>query len=418
MSWWDKMRGRFGGKRSPAGAAQAATPGPARWLGADESPFGFRVLDLISITGDLISTTQNPELAEISISWGGKTATDLDTSLLPAEIVECDLRYPAESDLPDGWLYVPPAMEQKWVIAYRQGRVLVARSWTGELKVAADTRHTGDELVIDRLRLSGDDLRTFGDPIKVFDWLLRSHALGQRWPLPCTAEAIQLLESVPLSAFSFFGNVAEFAATSWAPPAPRRPLRSTSAVVTVVRLDQPSRLAELAAAGHSLNARSAVGGYTALHVAAIKGNLELTSRLLKLGADPRVVADRDASVLITAVVHKAPIALLELLVAHGADVTVPNADGFGALHALAEINDPTPLPWLVARGLDLEQLTHRGHTPLQIAAALGHVEALNALLDAGANASTVSAQGATAREIAIAEGKTESVNALDARHPL
>jgi hypothetical protein len=414
VSWWDKVRDRFGGKRSGADTARAASPGPAQWLGSDESPFGFRVLDLISITGNLISTTQSPELAEMAISWGRKTPSDLDASLRPAESIECSLRYPADPELPDGWLYLPPAMEQKWIIAYREGHVLVARSWTGELKIVANARHTGNELVIERLALADESFRSIGDPVEVFDWLLRSHALRQPLPLPCSREAIELLESVPLSAFSLFGNVAAYAASSWAPPEPSRPLRSTGAVVTAVRLENPSWLSELAAAGHSLNSRSAVGGYTALHVAAIKGNLELTTQLLELGADPRVLADGDASVLITAIVHKAPVALLELLAAHGADVMAHNADGFGALHALAEFNDPTPVSWLVARGLDLEQLTHRGHTPLQIAAALGHVEALEALLEEGADPSTASAQGKTAREIAIAEGKTKSVEALDA----
>lgn len=42
------------------------------------------------------------------------------------------------------------------------------------------------------------------------------------------------------------------------------------------------------------------GGFTALHVDAAKGNLALTKQLLELGADPSVLADRNASVLITA----------------------------------------------------------------------------------------------------------------------
>jgi hypothetical protein len=414
VSWWDKIRGRSGGKKSGAGAAQAETPGPAQWLGAEATSFGFPVLDVISITGTLISTTQNPDLAEMSVSWGRKTVSDLDRRFQAAETIACSLRYPAEADLPDGWLYVPPAMEQKWVIAYLEGRVFAARSWTGEVKVAADAKHTGNEIVIERVELADDSFRTFGEPVQVFDWLLRSHALGQTWPLPCTGETIQMIESVPLSVFSLFGNVAAYAATSWAPPPPRRPLRATSAVVTAVRLEQPDRLNALAAAGQSLNARSAMGGYTALHIAAIKGNLELTRQLLELGADPNVLADRNASVVITAIVHKAPLPLLELLAAHGADVAVPNQDGFGALHALAEINDPTPLAWLLGRGLDVEQRTHNGHTPLQIAAALGHVEALRALLEAGASPSTRSGQGETARDIATAQGKTEAVKALDA----
>jgi cytohesin len=132
-----------------------------------------------------------------------------------------------------------------------------------------------------------------------------------------------------------------------------------------------------------------------------------------LGADPNVLGDRQASVLITALVHKSPVELLELLTSHGADPSVPNVDGFGALHAIAEVNYPEPLPWLLSKKLDIEQRTHKGHTPLHIASALGHVGTLKALLDAGADPFAKSPEGATARYIALAEGKKESVSALD-----
>jgi ankyrin repeat protein len=72
----------------------------------------------------------------------------------------------------------------------------------------------------------------------------------------------------------------------------------------------------------------------------MKGNVALTKQLLALGADPSVLADRNASVLITALVHGASEELMKLLHARGADPGVPNSDGFGALHALAELRDP------------------------------------------------------------------------------
>jgi hypothetical protein len=416
MSWLDKFSKWLGGSPPKHAASTSAT---AKWLAADATPFGVPVLDLISVTGGMISTTKVAKEAEMSISWDGKTVDDLGTISEPFETIACGLRYIADVDLPDGWLFTPSKMEQKWVIGYRRRQILLARSWTGEVKAVADTEREGTELVIERLHVTDSSLSVFGDTIQVFDWTLRSHALGQILPLPVSEDAAKLLESVPLSVFSHFGNVAQCAATSWEPAKwmaarPVPPLRATSAIITAVRLEKHDTIASLAAAGHSLNARSPIGGYTALHVAAIKKSLPLTRQLLELGAVPNILADRNASVLITAIVQKCPIELLELLATHGADASVCNKDGFGALHALAEIDYPEPLAWLLSKGLDIEQQTHNGHSPLQIAAALGHVAALKALLEAGADPSALSAAGETARDIAVVEGKNESVTALDA----
>jgi ankyrin repeat protein len=91
-----------------------------------------------------------------------------------------------------------------------------------------------------------------------------------------------------------------------------------------------------------------------------------------------------------------------------------NDDGFGALHAAAEVGHAALVPWLLEKGLDLEARTGRGHTPLHLASALGHVDAAAALLDAGAEAGATSPEG-TARQIAEAQGKPDIVALLDRR---
>jgi len=385
----------------------------AVWLPAEATPFGVPVLDIARVTGGLISTSRSPAEATMALSWDGKVVSALQVSFEPVATLTCELRYPVDEDFQEGWLFTPSKMEEKWVIGYCDGRILLARSWTGELKVMADVKIEGGELIVERLLLADESLRAFGDPVHTFDWILRSHALGQVLPLPVSQDAAGMLESVPLSVFGHYGHLARYAATTWAPTTPTRALRATSAIVIAVRLEDSSRLSALAAAGHSLNSRAAIGGYTALHVAALKKSTTLIRQLLELGADPNVLADRQASVLITALVHRAPLEALELLVSHGANPSVPNIDGFGALHAVAEVDSPDPVPWLVSKGLDLEQQTHRGHTPLHVAAALGHVSTLKALLAAGADPSARSRDGTTARDIALAEGKPESVKALE-----
>jgi hypothetical protein len=397
----------FWSKKKPADAAHQR----ASWIAADANPFGVPVLDLISITGGMISTSTDPLQAEMSMSWSSKLVKELPTAFVARRTIACELHFPTDGDVPDGWLFTPSKMEEKWAIAYRDQRIWMIRSWTGEVKAVAGTRRGKDEIVVERIELADDGLSTFGDAVATIDWMIRTHALGQRLPLPVDDEGAQMLERVPLSVFAPFGSMALCAAKSWSPP-PAPPLRATSDLIVAVRTERIDLFDDLAKKD-PIDARSAVAGLTALHVAAIKGSFAMVERLLDLGASPNVLADRRASVFVTALVHGAPIEVMKLLAARGADVKSANADGFGALHALAEVNRPDVLGWLLSLGLDIEARTNNGHTPLHIAAALGHVEALRTLLEAGADVSARGPSGETARDIAIAEKKPESVAALE-----
>jgi hypothetical protein len=395
---------------------EAETKERAEWIPAHENRFGVPILDLIRVTSQITAWSGNPRAAEMALSWDDSTSVhDVSLDCPAAESVACELRYDADPGLTDGWLFVPTTMEQKWVIAYRDGRIAMIRSWSGVVPLAGQARREGNELVIERIDIADRAFATFGEAVTTFDWMLRAHALGQKWPLPVSPRGAQKLEAAPLEAFTLFGNVAAYAATTWGPPR-ARPIRSISDLLIAVRSERLDRVAELAAAGAFLDGRGPVLGFTPLHIAAVKGSLPLTRVLLAHGANPNVLADRAASVLGTALVHNAPFDLMELLVAHGADPHVPNTEGFGLIHALAEVNRPEPLLWLLSLGLDLEARTRRGHTPLHIAAGRGNVEAIEALLDAGADANATDRSGRTAREVARAEGKTNAVEALSARY--
>ena len=387
----------------------------AVWIPARENRFRVPILDLIRVTGQFTAWSGNPRAAEMAVSWDDSASVrDVPLDCAFVESVACELRYDADPGLADGWLFVPTGMNQKWAIAYRDGRIAMIRSWSGVVPLSARARLEGAELVIDYIDIADRSFAAFGDPVSTFDWMLRAHALGQKLPLPVSRRGARTLEAAPLEVFTRFGNVAAYAATSWSPPR-AGPIRSMSDLLVAVRSERLDRVVQLATAGASLDARSPVLGLTPLHIAAVKGSLPLTRVLLGRGANPNVLADRDASVLGTALVHKAPLALMELLVANGADPHVPNADGCGLIHALAEVNRPEALGWLLSLRLDLEARTKHGHTPLHIAAGRGNVEALEALLDAGADAKAKDPSGRMARDIARAEGKWNVLEALAQR---
>ena len=401
--WWDPSREPEPKER-------------AEWIPAHENRFGVPILDLIRVTSQITAWSANPRAAQMAVSWDDSMSVHgVPLDCTPAESVACELRYDADPGLTDGWLFVPTTMEQKWVVAYRDSRIAMIRSWSGAVPLTAQARRDGGELVIERIDIADRAFAAFGDPVWTFDWMLRAYALGQKWPLPVSPRGAQKLEAAPLEAFTLFGNVAAYASTTWAPPRPR-PIRAMSDLLIAVRSERLDRVAELAEAGAFLDTRSPVLGLTPLHIAAVKGSLPLTRILLGRGANPNVLADRAASVLGTALVHKAPIDLMELLVANGADPYVPNADGFGLIHALAEVNRPEALAWLLSLGLDLEARTRRGLTPLHVAAGRGNVEAFESLLDAGADAEAKDPSGRTARDIAQAEEKRNILEALRGRY--
>jgi hypothetical protein len=413
MSWWSNMKRKLSGSSDPQ--PEESSPA-ARWIAAAENRFGVPVLDLTPITRGVLSTTKDPAIAARAVGWGTSTGAELDDAALRVVApISCTLRYPAAPVLPEGLLFTPSCMEEKWVIAFRRGSILAARSWTGGVEAVAETRREEDALVVHALQVADpSSLRIFGDPVQAFDWLVRSHALGQALPLPASDDGLAMLEAVPISVFSPFGAKALCAAREWSPPLPDRPLRSDGALVVAVRDGDTARARALCAAGEPVDAPTTCAGYTALSVALVRGDVAMVRALLDLGADPDTRSDRGNFPLGHGIVHKAALEALEALVARGANVHAVNDDGFGALHAAAEVGHAAVVPWLLEKGLDLEARTGRGHTALQIACALGHVDAAAALLDAGADAGADSPDG-TARAIAETQGKQEAVALLDRR---
>jgi hypothetical protein len=406
--WWKKIWGKQD-KRSGDDKTPAATSEKAKWLGADDpgNPFGVELLDLM-VTQTVIATSQDPDVAARSVSWGTSSGAELDIAAArewPA--TECSIRFAINRGLPDGWLFTPASMDEKWVIAWRQGTIIAARSWTGTVDSIADARIDGSSLVIERIRASeSSPLTTFGDLPDTFEWLLRSHALREKLPLPVNSAGAATFEQAPLSAFSAFGNVIFCAAKLWRPPPQSRPLRSDGRVIQALRARKLEEIERAVAEGADVDAPSTYAGYTALHLAVVRGEAETVARLVALGADPNRRADKGMFPLGMAIVHKVPPEVFAALERAGVDLFAANDDGFNALHAACEVGNAWAVRWLVERGHGFDVRTKRGHTAFQIACALGHLAAAQALVELGADVDAPSPDG-VALEIARREGKTE-----------
>lgn len=414
--WWKKLSDKIRGNTEDDDAASGFQK-HAVWRQPEETGLDRPILDIICVTGEFTAFSQDPEMAARAASWGGSVGDELDVATLgDSRTLACDLSYPIDPTLGDGLLYAPSVMEEKWVIALRGSTLIVARSWSGQVACTAELQidRQAGRARIDELRVSeAAGLGVFGDPIETFDWMIRSHALGERVPLPVDEDGAALIEQTPTAAFSTFGNKATHAAIGWGQDPPTRPLRTDGRMLQAARADDIDEIHRLAKAGETVDMASPTEGFTPLHLASIRGDRDTMTALLEVGADPNIGDDRGNNPMGRVIVHGGATELLGLLDAHGGNLHATNADGFGLLHAASEVDRADAIAWLATRGLDLELRTRHGHTPLQVACALGHLAAAQALVDAGADPKARGPKGESLREIAESQGKSDAVRLID-----
>jgi hypothetical protein len=353
----------------------------------------------------MLSTTKDPANAKRAVSWTLATAQAIP-SVNPGvavETIRCTLVYAVAHAFPDGLLFAPRAMEDKWALFHEGGSIVAVRSWTGTVVAVARGTRAGNRLVLEDLVTAEGGLGPFNDQPAIFDWLVRTLALGQTVPLPVSDAELNLLAETPLMAFSMFGRAAQFASSGFSPPEPIRPLRVFAPIVQAVRSGDAVRVRTLLREGADPDVPSPIEGFTALHLAMSNGDVESMRALLAGGANPNLRTDRGMDPMGLGIVQGAAPPILEELIAAGGVLGVVNVDGFGLLHAAAEANRPEVVPWLASRGSDVDARTGRGLTPLHIACGLGHIEAARALITAGADTMANSSFG-TPREIAEREG--------------
>jgi ankyrin repeat protein len=104
--------------------------------------------------------------------------------------------------------------------------------------------------------------------------------------------------------------------------------------------------------------------------------------------------------------------MIELLVAHGADVHARELRrelGQTLLHAVAADGDVEALELLLSHGADIGARDHGGFTPLHRAAQKGRVDIAARLFAAGADAHAAATDGTTALDLASGDREMEAL---------
>ena len=150
-------------------------------------------------------------------------------------------------------------------------------------------------------------------------------------------------------------------------------------------------------------------GWTALHNARTVAMVQL---LLNHGADANAVGSDKITPLRMATGTTWDNETLRILIEHGADVNAHNEEGSTALHVAAGRGDADRAAILLAYGADIETVDGDGNTPLHESAEKGAVEVTILLLAEGANLCARNNQDNTPLHIAVREAHTHVVEAL------
>lgn len=123
-----------------------------------------------------------------------------------------------------------------------------------------------------------------------------------------------------------------------------------------------------------------------------------SASLGRLAAGPAVPVDAtlpDGTTALMVAARQGPPALMERLVALGADVRAENTRGGTALMYAAVAGDPATLAWLLDHGARIRERASNGWSALTIAAAKGHEAAVRLLLARGADPDKADIYGGT-----------------------
>ena len=143
----------------------------------------------------------------------------------------------------------------------------------------------------------------------------------------------------------------------------------------------------LKASGANIHAQRHTGNGQNSIMSALNGSgdCDIVSWLIEQGVDVNY-CDRDGFTAVHYAAQKGKVAALKLLKESGANIHVQNKDGCSAIMSVsAGTGDCDTLRWLIREGIDVNHCHKDGHTALHIAAEEGKLDVLRLLTAGGAN---------------------------------
>lgn len=153
------------------------------------------------------------------------------------------------------------------------------------------------------------------------------------------------------------------------------------------------------------------GGFTCLHNAISKGNLELTKFFLARGADILTTSYYGTTALHMAA-NNGHGEIVKLLLSEGIDVSAVDEQGRSALHTTAYFGHEETTRLLMSAGADISNIDHQGWTILHRTVKANRIEVAKLLLNAGADVSAITHGGWTVLSLGSQKGSADMVELL------
>uniref|UniRef100_A0A8C7HPV6 Ankyrin 3 n=1 Tax=Oncorhynchus kisutch TaxID=8019 RepID=A0A8C7HPV6_ONCKI len=152
-------------------------------------------------------------------------------------------------------------------------------------------------------------------------------------------------------------------------------------------------------------------GYTPLHIAAKKNQMEIATTLLEYGADTNAMTRQGITPLHLAS-QEGNVDIVTLLLAREATISLGNKSGLTPLHLAAQDDKVNVAEVLVNQGATVDPETKMGYTPLHVACHYGNVKMVNFLLKNQAKINAKTKNGYTPLHQAAQQGHTHIINLL------
>ena len=421
MGWLDRLLPPIFRRRRvelpPVPPGAEALFAAVAWLPAEQNPWGQAVLDVAPVTGALEPRLE-PALEAVALGWAREDGSGLglgDAAL--GRSIDGALRLPLVSDdpamLPDGALFRPQHVTERFALMLRSGQVWVLDGRTRAVCAAAAARIEGAALVVGPLRVAesglldaaagGDNGLLWG----IFVWLLRSHALGELRPAPLPAALAEAPQAAAMWASSWLGRRCLALAARPPDDVPERPLRVDGPLMLAAQSGALEGVEAALAAGAHPAAPGSFFAYTPLHAAAAMGHHAVVERLLAAGAPVEARAEDGATPLLAAAAQHGPNTgpAIGALIVAGADLEAELADRRErAVHLATQAGRAEAVARLLGAGAMVDAQTAEGFRALHMAAELGRADLVTLLLGAGAEPAAAARGGQTPAALAEAKG--------------
>lgn len=143
---------------------------------------------------------------------------------------------------------------------------------------------------------------------------------------------------------------------------------------------------------------------TPLHIAARAGYIEIVILLLEQGVDINIKTINNETAMRIAISMQNSILLQKLLAVSGAEINSKDNEDNTYLHLAAQVGNEAVLNPLIEAGIPIESRNKRGETPLISAVYANNQSAILCLLKKGANIDSQDHEGATALHTAASQG--------------